>query len=164
MAHSAQVFCWAGATLVKKAYANHSPNTYLPRVAKVGKEEIVGMLAAVELDLRKGWDAERKAYRTRLDSVATHLKDVPSVVTEYPANDDFSYPPRLSIQWDEQMLGITLVEMMTGLEDGEPGIVATDMTKYKPHWKSLGIFANNLLADEELIVAERVKEILLRKS
>jgi hypothetical protein len=53
--------------------------------------------------------------------------------------------------------------MMTGLEDGEPGIVATDMTKYNPQWKGVGIFANNLQADEELIVAERVKEILLRK-
>jgi hypothetical protein len=57
-----------------------------------------------------------------------------------------------------------LAEMMTGLEDGKPCIVATDMTKYKPHCKGVGIFANSLQADEELIVAECVKEILLRKS
>jgi L-seryl-tRNA(Ser) seleniumtransferase len=149
--------------LVKKAYANHSPNDYLPRIAKVGKEEIVGMLAAVELDLRKDWDAERKEYHAKLDRIADHLKDIPTVVTEYPTNDDFSHSPRLTIQWDEPKLGISLAEMMTELENGEPAIVATDMTKYKPHWKGVGIFANNLQPGEELIVAARVKQLLLRK-
>ena len=37
--------------LVKKAYAHSAPNDYLPRIAKVGKEEIIGLLTAVELAL-----------------------------------------------------------------------------------------------------------------
>jgi hypothetical protein len=53
---------------------------------------------------------------------------------------------------------------MKQLREGEPGIVATDMTKYRPHWKGLGIFANNLQRGEEMIVAERVKQILMKKS
>jgi L-seryl-tRNA(Ser) seleniumtransferase len=151
------------ADLVKKAYANMSPNNYLPRIAKVGKEEIIGMMTAVELDLKKDWEGERKEFKTRLDRVAAHLKDVPTVVTEYTTNDDYSHSPRLSIQWDEQKLGITLAEMMDKLENGEPGIVATDMTKYRPHWKGVGIFANNMQQGEELIVAARVKQLLLKK-
>jgi L-seryl-tRNA(Ser) seleniumtransferase len=140
-----------------------SPNNYLPRIAKVGKEEIIGMMTAVELDLKKDWEGERKEFKTRLDRVAAHLKDVPTVVTEYTTNDDYSHSPRLSIQWDEQKLGITLAEMMDKLENGEPGIVATDMTKYRPHWKGVGIFANNMQQGEELIVAARVKQLLLKK-
>ena len=95
--------------LVQKAYANSSPSNFLPRIAKVGKEEVVGMLTAVELALRKDWAAERREYHTMLDRVAVHLKDVPTVFTELTTNDDFSHSPRLSIQWDEQKLGITLV-------------------------------------------------------
>jgi L-seryl-tRNA(Ser) seleniumtransferase len=151
------------ADLVKKAFANSAPNNYLPRIAKVGKEEIVGLLAAVELNLRKDWEAERRQAKAMLDRVAQHLKDIPTVIAEYPANDDYSHSPRLSIQWDEQKLGITLDEMMKKLRDGDPGIVATDMTKYRPRWKGLGIFANNLQRGEEMIVAERVSQILLKK-
>jgi L-seryl-tRNA(Ser) seleniumtransferase len=150
--------------LIKKAYANHSPAENFGRIAKVGKEEIVGMLTAVELNLKKDWDAERKEFHARLDRVAAQLKGVPTVVTEFTTNDDFSHSPRLSIQWDEQKLGITLAEMMDQLENGEPGIVATNMTRYMPHWKGVGIFANNLQPGEEMIVAARVKQLLLKKA
>jgi L-seryl-tRNA(Ser) seleniumtransferase len=151
------------AELVKKAFANSSPNNYLPRIAKVGKEEIIGLMTAVELNLRKDWDAERRTNKAMLGRVAEHMKGIPTVVTEYPTNDDYSHSPRLCIQWDEHKMGITLDQMMTQLRDGDPGIVATDMTKYRPRWKGLGIFANNLQRGEEMIVAERVRQILLKK-
>ena len=53
---------------------------------------------------------------------------------------------------------------MQQLREGDPGIVATDMTKYEPHWKGLGIFPYNLLPGEEMIVAARVKQLLLKKA
>ncbi|MCC6860051.1 MAG: aminotransferase class V-fold PLP-dependent enzyme [Bryobacterales bacterium] len=149
--------------LVRKAYANSSPNNYLPRIAKVGKEEVVGLLAAVELALRKDWASERREYHAMLDRVAAHLKDVPTVFTELTPNDDYSHSPRLSIQWDEQRLGITLSGMMQQLRDGEPGIIATDLTRYQPNWKGLGIFPYNLQPGEEMIVAKRVRDLLLKK-
>jgi tagatose-1,6-bisphosphate aldolase non-catalytic subunit AgaZ/GatZ len=96
-----------------------------------------------------------------LDRVAARLAGLPTVVTEYITNDDYSHSPRLSVQWNEAKLGVTLEQMMTRLEQGDPPIVAANMTKYVPHWKrGIGIFATNLRPGEELIVAERVKEIL----
>jgi L-seryl-tRNA(Ser) seleniumtransferase len=92
------------------------------------------------------------------------LKGVPTVFTELVPNDDYSHSPRLSIQWDEQKLGVTLSEMMEQLREGDPAIVATDMTRYRPNWKGLGVFPYNLLPGEEIVVAERVKEILTKKS
>ncbi len=146
--------------LVKKAYANSSPNNYLPRIAKVGKEEIVGLLAAVELYLQKDHEAERREHHAMLDRVSAIVSSVPSVVTELTPNDDYSHSPRLSIQWNEAQLGVTLDQMMSQLRDGNPAIVATDLRVYKPHWKGLGVFPRNLKPGEELIVARRVKEIL----
>ncbi|MCW5977746.1 MAG: aminotransferase class V-fold PLP-dependent enzyme [Bryobacteraceae bacterium] len=150
--------------LVRKAYANSSPSNYFPRIAKVGKEEIVGLLAAVELALRTDWDARFREYHAMLDRVAERVKDVPTVFTELAPNDDFSHSPRLSIQWDEARLGVTLAEMMRQLREGEPAIIATDLTRYRPHWKGLGIFPYNLMAGEEIVVADRVRQILLAKS
>jgi L-seryl-tRNA(Ser) seleniumtransferase len=150
--------------LVRQAYANSAPSNYFARIAKVGKEEIVGLLAAVELYLSKDHEAERREWHAMLDRVAEQVKGVPSVLTELIPNDDYSHSPRLSIQWDEAKLGVTLSEMMQQLRDGDPAIVGTDMTRYRPNWKGLGIFPYNLLPGEEIIVGERVKEILTRKS
>lgn len=147
--------------LIAKAYVNSSPNNYFARIAKVGKEEIVGLLAAVELCLKKDHVAGRREYHRMLDRVAERLKGIPTVFTELCPNDDYSHSPRLSIQWDEAKLGVTLAEMMQRLREGEPAIVATDMTRYRPRWKGLGIFPYNLRSGEEIIVAERVKEILI---
>lgn len=150
--------------LVHKAYANSAPHNYFARIAKVGKEEIVGLLAAVELYLNKDHEAERREWHAMLDRVADRVRSVATVFTELIPNDDYSHSPRLSIQWDESKLGVTLGEMMQQLREGDPAIVATDMTRYRPNWKGLGIFPYNLLPGEEIIVADRVKEILTRNS
>jgi L-seryl-tRNA(Ser) seleniumtransferase len=150
--------------LVEAAYANSSPNNYLPRVAKVGKEEIVGLLTAVEICLRKDHAAERREYHAMLDRIAGRLKGVPTVATELIPNLDFSHSPRLSVQWDEARLGITLDQMVRRLRAGEPSIEASDMTKFRPSWKGLGIFPYNLRPGEEIAIAEQVKRILLKQA
>jgi hypothetical protein len=88
---------------------------------------------------------------------------VPTVRTELIPNLDFSHSPRLSVQWDEARLGITLEQMVTRLREGEPSIEASDMTKFRPSWKGLGIFPYNLQNGEEIIIAERVKQILSKR-
>ena len=147
--------------LIQKAYANSAPHNRFARIAKVGKEEIVGLLTAVELYLERDHAAERKEYHAMLDRAARRLAGVPTVFTELITNDDYSHSPRLSVQWDEAKLGVTLDQMMERLINGEPAIVATDMTKYRPNWKrGIGIFPYNLRPGEEIIVADRVREIL----
>ena len=147
--------------LIQKAYANSAPHNRFARIAKVGKEEIVGLLTAVELYLSRDHAAEREEYHAMLDRAARRLAGVPTVVTELITNDDYSHSPRLSVQWDEAKLGVTLDQMMERLINGEPAIVATDMTKYQPNWKrGIGIFPYNLRPGEEIIVADRVREIL----
>src|SRR5205807_7439674 len=74
--------------LIEAAYANSSPNNYLPRAAKVGKEEIVGLLAAVELCLKKDHAAERREFTAMLNRAAERLKGVPGVTTEFIPNLD----------------------------------------------------------------------------
>jgi hypothetical protein len=92
------------------------------------------------------------------------LKGVPTVHAEFIPNLDYSHSPRLSVQWDEARLGITLSEMVQRLREGPPSIEASDMTKFKPSWKGLGIFPYNMMPGEEIIVADRLKQILMHKA
>jgi uncharacterized pyridoxal phosphate-dependent enzyme len=150
--------------LVEAAYANSSPNNYFARIAKVGKEEIVGLLTAVELCLKKDHEAQRREWTAMLDRAAARLKGVPTVHTEFIPNLDYSHSPRLSVQWDEAKLGVTLPEMVQRLRDGQPSIEASDMTKFRPSWKGVGIFPYNMKPSEEIIVADRLKQILTHKA
>ena len=69
------------------------------------------------------------------------------------------------MQWNEEKLGVTLEQMMDRLLNGDPPIVATDMTRYRPNWtRGIGIFPYNLRPGEEIIVADRVKQILTVRS
>jgi L-seryl-tRNA(Ser) seleniumtransferase len=150
--------------LIEAAYANSAPNNRFARNAKVGKEEIVGLLTAVEIALKKDEAAERRQREAVLRRVADRLAGIPTVVTEMIPNLDPSHSPRLSVQWDETKLGLTVREMVTQLREGEPAIVTADMTRFRPNWKGLGIFANQLRPGEELIVARRVRQILMERA
>jgi len=149
--------------LVEAAYANSAPNNHFARIAKVGKEEIVGLLTAVELALKRDEEGERRKQEAMLKRVAQLLADVPTVKTEFITNLDYSHSPRLSIQWDEKKLGMTSADVNNRLKAGEPSIVAADMPKFRPSWPGLGIFAACLKLGEEKIVAERVRAILTGK-
>ncbi|MBI4902895.1 MAG: aminotransferase class V-fold PLP-dependent enzyme [Acidobacteria bacterium] len=146
--------------LVEAAYVNSSPNNRFARIAKVGKEEIAGLLTAVELALKRDEAGERKQREAILRRVATSLAGIPTVRTEFIPNLDESHSPRLSVQWDEAKLRLTPGDVVTQLREGEPSIVTADMTKFRPSWKGLGIFANQLREGEEKIVAGRVRQIL----
>ena len=150
--------------LVEAAYVNSAPHNRFARNAKVGKEEIVGLLTAVELALKRDDAAERRQREAVLQRVADRLQGLASVKTEFIPNLDASHSPRLSVQWDESKLGVTVEQMVAKLREGEPSIVTADMNKFRPAWKGLGIFANQLRAGEELIVARRVREILTAKA
>jgi L-seryl-tRNA(Ser) seleniumtransferase len=146
--------------LVDAAYANSSPHPRFGRIAKVGKEEIVGLLTAVELYLSRNHEAERRGWTEMLNRVADRLKGLPTVQTEFVPNADYSHSPRLSVQWDQGKLNLTVGQMVERLRAGTPSIEASNMADYRPPWKGLGIFPYNLQPGEELIVARQVGEVL----
>lgn len=150
--------------LIEAAYANCSPNNHFARIAKVGKEEIVGLLTAVEMALQRDEAGERRKQEAMLKRVAQLVADVPTVKTEFITNMDYSHSPRLSIQWDEKKLGLTAADVNSRLRAGDPSIVAADMNRFLPSWPGLGIFAACLKQGEEKVVAERVRAILMEKA
>jgi L-seryl-tRNA(Ser) seleniumtransferase len=146
--------------LVAAAYVNSSPNNHFARIAKVGKEEIVGLLVAVERYLKLDHAQVLRERTAMVDRITERLKGLPTVKTELVPNADFSHSPRLSVQWDEKGLDLTVGQMVKALRAGSPSIETSDMTEYQPPYKGLGILPHNLLPGEERIVADRVAELL----
>ena len=83
--------------LIEAAYVNSAPNNHFARIAKVGKEEIVGLLTAVELALKRDEEGARRTQEAMLKRVAQLVADVPTVKTEFITNMDYSHSPRLLI-------------------------------------------------------------------
>jgi L-seryl-tRNA(Ser) seleniumtransferase len=150
--------------LVAAAYANSSPHNRLGRIAKVGKEEIVGLVTAVEMYLSQDHEAQRRERTEMLNRVADKLKGLPTVHTEFVPNGDYSHSPRLSVQWDAEKLKLTVSQMIELLRAGAPSIEASNMADYRPPWKGLGLLPHNLQPGEELIVARRIEEILTQSA
>ena len=96
-------------SLLQGAWINSAPHHAFGRSVKVGKEEIMGMLAAVEMWVKRDHKAEWAQWEAWLDHIATSVKRVDGVTTKIsqPSADLSNRTPELHIQWDGAKLGIT---------------------------------------------------------
>ena len=98
--------------LVQAAWFQAAPHHNVGRSLKVGKEEIMGMLTAVEMWTKRDHDAEWNTWKTWLGTIEAKVKPLPSVTTEYLMPEDLSnHSPRLRVKWDGNALKITGDEM-----------------------------------------------------
>src|SRR5450432_1629278 len=119
---------------LQAAWANSAPHHAYGRSLKVGKEEIMGMLAAVEMWNQRDHRAEWRKWQGWLDEIAATVKRVDGVTTRnYGAEEGLSNrSPRLLIEWDGNKLGITGPEVSKLLLDTEPRIVLGNATGSRP--------------------------------
>ncbi len=110
--------------LLQAAWLHSAPHHAFGRSMKVGKEEVMGMLAAVELWVKRDHDAEWKQWESWLDTISKRVTKVDGVTTEILLPNSLSNrSPRLRIEWDGKRIGITGTELERLLLDGEPRII-----------------------------------------
>jgi uncharacterized pyridoxal phosphate-dependent enzyme len=110
--------------LVAYALLNNSPHEdTLGRSQKVGKEEIIGMVKALELYLNEDHDALWKQWQTRLEYIAGQLARVPAVSTSFFVPDIANHVPHMQITWDEGHIPLTVKEASQQLRESKPSIV-----------------------------------------
>jgi L-seryl-tRNA(Ser) seleniumtransferase len=109
--------------LVKYALLNNSPyEDTLGRGMKVGKEEILGMIKAVELHLAEDHDALRRQWQDRLELISRQLARVPGVTTTFFTPDIANHVPHMQIVWDTR-ISLTPQEASRLLRNSRPSIV-----------------------------------------
>jgi L-seryl-tRNA(Ser) seleniumtransferase len=166
--------------LIEAALAQCSPwEGAVCRAMKVGKEEIIGVLAAVESWMKQDLEALNKAWSRRVDRIAKVVETVPGVTTEIKIPEGGNRYPTLTVKWDEQAWGFSVADCDRELREGEPRIEV--LTSSNPSlvpavregWQSgrkdtpgrenrLQIISMTLQDGEELIVGRRLREILTK--
>ena len=142
--------------LIEAAALNNNPySDTIGRGMKVGKEEIMAVLKAVEIYVRRDHEADQKLWRGFMERVAKEVADVPTVETEIYVPGPGGHPvPYLRVQWDQQRLGLSYADCGKALREGEPRIeVNVDDGE-------INLASYNLFPGEDRIVAWRLREIL----
>src|SRR5467141_354619 len=142
--------------LVAYALLNNSPHEdTLGRSQKVGKEEIVGMVKALESYLKEDHEALNKEWQRRLEFVSAKITKVPGVSTSYMVPDIANHVPHMDIKWDAQRISLTPREAGKALRAGKPSIVLS--TGEEGETLSMNSFM--LQPGEEKIVGENLVKL-----
>ncbi len=143
--------------LVAYALLNNSPHEdTLGRSQKVGKEEVVGMVKALELYLAEDHAALNAEWQRRLDYISAAVTKIPGVATEFSVPDVANHVPHLRISWDPKRVSATPREVSAALRQSKPSIVIGASEQ----GGGLSMNSFMLQADEEKIIAEKLTQIL----
>jgi hypothetical protein len=149
---------------LQAAWANSAPHHAYGRSLKVGKEEIMGMLAAVEMWMKRDHQAEWQAWEAWLNHIATSVQRVDGVTAKVsePGEGLSNRSPRLTIQWDGARLGITGQELTKHVLDTEPRIVLAGSrgSRDGDMASSVSIVPYMMMPGDEKLVAERLYAVL----
>jgi len=170
----------AGILLGRKDLIDAAVHNYNPyegsvcRPMKVGKEEIIGMLTAVETWQKLDLDALNREWNLRVQRIAKLVQTVPDVTTKIYVPEEGNSYPTLRVEWDEQQFGLTVGQCDEKLRAGDPRIEVltnsnpslvsavndADDPKYEAPRDQLEIVSMTLQDGEDLIVGRRLREIL----
>ncbi len=110
--------------LVAYALLNNSPHEdTLGRSSKVGKEEIIGMVKALELYLNEDHEALAAEWQGRLESISRQIVRVPGVSTAFFVPDIANHVPHMQITWDAAKISLTPKQASQLLRESKPAIV-----------------------------------------
>jgi L-seryl-tRNA(Ser) seleniumtransferase len=110
------------AELIPRERLRGIPRHGIGRGFKVGKEEIVGLLVALERFVSLDHAAELRTGREHLEHIATRLAAVPHVSARVVPGRAAGRPPLLEVAVDEPALGVRAQELSLALQAGHPPI------------------------------------------
>jgi L-seryl-tRNA(Ser) seleniumtransferase len=142
--------------LIQAALLNNNPNEdAIGRPCKVGKEEIMGLMAAVEEYVQRDHGADIRLWRFFMESIAKDLRGISTVTAEVYVPDSGGHPiPYLRVKWDPVQMNLKYGDCAQQLRDGEPSI------EVNAAGDGLSLASYNLYPGEERIVGYRLRAIL----
>ena len=139
---------------IANAMLNSSPHEdTLGRSSKVGKEEIVGMVKALECFLNEDHAALDKEWQRRLDVISAEITRFPGVTTSFHVPDVANHVPHMDIAWDAKKISIAPRDASAVLKQGKPSIVLSSSET------GLGMCSFTLKPGEESIIATQLVQL-----
>ena len=158
--------------LVKAAWIHSAPHHGYSRAMKVGREEVIGMLVAVESWVKRDHQAEWAEWVARCDYIAERASKVAGIsaqVQREPGASLSNRSPRVTLRWDSQQLGVTGAEVSDLLENGEPRIAlgggggGGGGGRELPGDSGISITSAMMQPGDEKVVAQRIVDVLSAK-
>jgi uncharacterized pyridoxal phosphate-dependent enzyme len=153
--------------LIQAAWVTSAPHHGFGRGYKVGREEILGMLTAVEMWMKRDHPAENQKWTTQLTTIANRLNQIAGVNTSIrqPQPGQLSNPsPSLHVEWDISKIPLTGNDVEQLLWDGNPRVAVSGAGSFLPFppnmQPTISINTSQLKPGEERIIAQRVSEVL----
>ena len=141
--------------LIAAARLNAPPNgNTVGRGMKVNKEEVVGMLVALESYLKKDHAAEQREFEKRADIVRSGVAGVPGVTAEIFVPEVANHVPHVRVTWDPSSRKLTPEDVVKTLREGEPSIG----TRSEGNAVVIGVWM--MRSGEDKIVARRLREVI----
>lgn len=150
--------------LVSAAWISMAPHHGFGRGFKVGREEIMGMLTAVEMWMKRDHMEEQQTWTSWAEHIANRLKGVQGVTTEIVQPRGLSNrAPSLRVEWDMEKIALTGQDVEQLLWNGDPRIAVSGAGSFLPFPPNLQpnirIYPSQLQSGEEKIIADRVFKI-----
>jgi uncharacterized pyridoxal phosphate-dependent enzyme len=145
--------------LIAAARLNAPPNgNTVGRGMKVNKEEMLGMLAALELYLEKDHVREQQEFEKRAETIRGSAAAVSGVKAEIFVPEVANHVPHVRISWDAAAIHMTPADVVKTLRDGEPSIA----TRAEGETIVIGVWM--MQRGEEKVVARRLRQVLENKA
>lgn len=136
--------------LIEAAALNHSPNANIGRGMKVGKEEIVGLITALNRYVDLDHETVVETWNKKARYLADQLNDIQGVKAEYRTNAAGFGEMRLT--WDRKIIPLTGQEAFRRLMSGEPRILYYEDDEG-------GTFQTRCMKDgDEILAARRLRQ------
>ncbi|MHB0878845.1 MAG: aminotransferase class V-fold PLP-dependent enzyme [Anaerolineae bacterium] len=154
------------ADLVEACRLNDNPHMAIGRPMKASKEDIAGLVKAVELYVRKDHGADMALWERRVG----HIVEALSGLAHVSASRKFPYGiaqqvPTAAVSWDEAALGLTHADAVRLLLAGRPRIAVRLLapgSEYHCESPELRLYPDHLQEGEEVVVARRLRQLLAR--
>ena len=149
--------------LIRAATLNASPNQAIGRAAKTSKEEIVGLVTALELFLGEDEKAEMEHYRAVSAAIVEGLGEMPglrAVVEQDPVNRVI---PHAVIYFEPSWTGPSGRSVQQALAAGDPHIYVQQGPHQGGYADEIAIDPINLAPGDEAVIVERLRDELTRR-
>ncbi len=142
--------------LVEAATMNASPNTAIGRGMKVGKEEIVGLVVALNRYIELDHEAVMETWNRKARYLADQLRGIPGLDAVYRQNAYGFSEVRLS--WDRSVIPLTGEQAARKLKAGEPRVVYYEDDQG-------GVLQTRCMYDgDEIFAARRLRQFFLEEA
>jgi D-glucosaminate-6-phosphate ammonia-lyase len=149
--------------LIRAAALNASPNQGVGRPSKTSKEEIVGLVTALELFLAEDEEAEMRRYRQVCQRIVAALSDLDGLRCTVEHDGVNRIIPHAVIYFEPSWNGPSGHDVREALAKGDPHIYIQQGTQQGGYFDEIAVDPINLQPGDEEIIAQRLRQELTRR-